>query len=179
MYCIFLHGPPASGKLTIGRKLSALLGIPMFHNHLTVDLALALFDFGTPGFVNVRERVWLTAFEESAAAMQSFVFTFTPEASVRPDLIGRLERAVKTRGGSLYFAAIHCSEAIVEQRIADASRAAFGKLRDVEVYRSIRETGAFQFPAMPTPLVTIDSALTSPDSAANTIQAALAAVERG
>jgi len=32
MIVIFLHGPPASGKYTVGKALGALLGVPLFHN---------------------------------------------------------------------------------------------------------------------------------------------------
>jgi chloramphenicol 3-O-phosphotransferase len=42
---IFLHGPGAAGKYTIARELSRLTGLPLFHNHLTVDLLLALFPY--------------------------------------------------------------------------------------------------------------------------------------
>jgi hypothetical protein len=34
---VYIYGPPASGKLTIAGRLSELTGIPLFHNHLTVN----------------------------------------------------------------------------------------------------------------------------------------------
>jgi len=34
MNLVFLHGPAASGKLTVGRELSRLTGYRLFHNHL-------------------------------------------------------------------------------------------------------------------------------------------------
>ncbi|MEO1956129.1 MAG: AAA family ATPase, partial [Gammaproteobacteria bacterium] len=37
MKVIFLYGPPASGKLTIAKKLADKTGISLFHNHLTFD----------------------------------------------------------------------------------------------------------------------------------------------
>ena len=54
MFVVFLYGPPASGKHTIGKRLSALLNIPLFHNHLTVDLATTLFEFGIRADSNSR-----------------------------------------------------------------------------------------------------------------------------
>jgi hypothetical protein len=171
---IFLHGPPASGKFTLGKELGALLGIPLFHNHLTVDLVHSLFGFGTPEFVSLREQVWLAAFEAAAAAGRSFIFTFNPEATVDPGLIDRLERVVARRGARIHFVELRCRNAVVEQRLADESRAAFGKLRDVRLYRSIREAGGFEFPPLPAPLLVIDSEAMSPRAAALAIQAALA-----
>jgi len=34
---VFLHGPAASGKLTVGREISRLTSYRLFHNHLVVD----------------------------------------------------------------------------------------------------------------------------------------------
>lgn len=56
-HVIFLHGPPAAGKYTIGRELARLTGWPLFHNHLVVDLLLGLFPFGSSAFVAHRERL--------------------------------------------------------------------------------------------------------------------------
>jgi broad-specificity NMP kinase len=54
---IFIHGPPAAGKLTIASLLSEMTGLPLFHNHLTVDLVKSLFEFGSPGFIKLREEI--------------------------------------------------------------------------------------------------------------------------
>ena len=45
MWLLFLHGPPASGKLTIARELKTLTGFQLFHNHLAVDLLESVFEF--------------------------------------------------------------------------------------------------------------------------------------
>jgi shikimate kinase len=55
MKLVFLHGPAASGKLTIGRELAALTGLPLFHNHLVVDAVASVFPFGSQRFVKLRE----------------------------------------------------------------------------------------------------------------------------
>ena len=50
MKLIYLHGPPAAGKYTIAKALETKIGARIFHNHLTIDVAKAIFDFGTPAF---------------------------------------------------------------------------------------------------------------------------------
>ena len=82
MDLLFLHGGAAAGKLTTARALHARLGWPVFHHHLVVDLLTEVFLFGSPGFVRLREQMWLGVFAEAAAADRSLLFTFAPEASV-------------------------------------------------------------------------------------------------
>src|SRR3712207_3433388 len=93
MDLVFLHGPAAAGKLTVARELGRLTGLPVFHNHLVVDLLLEVFAFGSPEFVALREQFWLATFRAAAASGRSLIFTFTPEGTVKP---GFPQRAVET-----------------------------------------------------------------------------------
>ena len=52
---VVLFGPPAVGKMTVGRELERLTGLPLFHNHMTIELVVPFFDFDTPQLV---ERVY-------------------------------------------------------------------------------------------------------------------------
>jgi tRNA uridine 5-carbamoylmethylation protein Kti12 len=63
MKLIFLHGPPASGKFTIARALQASHGVLNFRNHLTIDVAKSLFDFGTDEFWALTHQLRRTALE--------------------------------------------------------------------------------------------------------------------
>lgn len=177
MYVVFIHGPAASGKLTVGRALAALSGLPLFHNHLTVDLALALFPFGSPGFVALREKVWLDTFEAAAEAGQSFIFTFHPESSVTGDFLPGAERIIEGAGGRIHYVALTCPEEEVEQRLGDESRKAFDKLTSLENYRRLRDSGAFAFGEMPEPLITIATDEVEPHDAARLIHSALATAD--
>jgi hypothetical protein len=179
MYVVCIHGPAASGKHTVGSRLSELTGLPLFHNHLAVDAAKALFDFGAASFNKMRATIWRTAFAEAAAAGRSFIFTFHPEASVEPQLIDDLVRAVEASGGRVFFVELTCSRPTILDRFANASRSNFGKLTDPELYRAIEEKGGFEFPALPSALIAIDTDSTSPDDAACKIADAVAAATRG
>jgi len=173
MHVIFIHGPAASGKHTIGLELAALTGLPLFHNHLAVDAAKSLFEFGTPGFIALRAAVWRTAFAEAAAAQRSFIFTFHPEASVAPSLIDELVESVQSAGGRVIFVELGCSTDTVLTRLKEKSRTKFGKLTDPVLYQELEKQGAFAFPALPRPLVSIDTDTTAPDEAARRIQRAV------
>src|ERR1700744_3598970 len=58
MDLVFIHGPAAAGKLTVGKALAALTGYPLFHNHLIVDAVAAVFPFGSAAFVRLRQDFW-------------------------------------------------------------------------------------------------------------------------
>ena len=149
MRLVFIHGPAASGKLTVARELAALSGLPLFHNHLVVDALLAVFPFGSPAFVELREAMWIDVFRAAAAERRSLIFTFHPEASVAPDFP---ERVV----------------ALVEA----ASRQASGKLSSLTLLRELEAQGAFAYPPLPA-AIEIDTGAIEPGEAAERIRDAL------
>jgi hypothetical protein len=169
MFCVFIYGPPASGKLTVAKEVQRLTGLPLYHNHLAVDAALSLFPFGSDGFVKLREGMWLSAFRESAAAKQPFIFTFAPEASVRRSMIDEFVSAIENVGGETLFFALTCAEAEIEQRIETTERSKFHKLNSVEMYRQLLASGAFSFPPMPPPVLSIATDKLTPTEVATMI----------
>lgn len=171
MRLIFIHGPAASGKLTVARELSALTGIRVFHNHLVVDALRAAFDFGSEPFVRLREEFWLSVFADSAKLGRSLIFTFNPERTVRSRFIADTVAAVERHGGTVCFAALTVSGAEQERRIDAASRHEFGKLTSLEHLKALRADGAFDFPPLPDQGLTIDTETTPPGAAARRISA--------
>jgi chloramphenicol 3-O-phosphotransferase len=172
VWLLFLHGPPGSGKLTVARELQTLTGFRLFHNHLAVDLLESVFEFGSPPFVELREQLWLSVFRQAARADVSLIFTFAPERTVRPEFPDAAVATVRAEGGRVFFAALRCAESELERRLADPSRSAFGKLRSVEKYRELRDSGAFEFPHLRADLE-LDTKALSPAEAAQRIHAGL------
>ena len=170
-FVLFLHGPAAAGKHTIGSIVSERTGLPFFHNHLTVDLIKTLFDFGTEPFAELRETIWRAAFEAASREGKSFVFTFNPENSVDPHLLTDLDNIVQAHGGKVHYVELLCSDDEVVKRIDNASRHQFGKLTDANIYLQFRESGGFDFPPLPEPMLTIDTERMAPDEAAAAIAA--------
>jgi len=173
MQVIFIHGAAASGKHTIGSQLSTLTGLPLFHNHLAVDIALSLFEFGTQEFKNVRASIWRTAFQEAARSSRSFIFTFHPEASVEPTLVAELVDLIEAVGGTVLFVELICAHETTLERLGNPSREKFRKLTDANLYRRLEEEGAFRYPPLPKPFVSINTNELTPEAAANRINAAL------
>jgi len=173
MRVVFIHGQAAAGKLTVALALGRRTGLPVFHNHVAVDAALALFEFGTPGFIALRHSIWLTAFEQAAAAGRSFIFTFQPEGSVPESFVAEALRAIESRGGHVVFVELRCSEAEIERRIGNESRSAYRKLTSLALYETLRAQGAFDYPPLPS-AVSVDTSQKSPEEAAAFIESFLA-----
>lgn len=156
------------GKLTVARELARLTDFRLFHNHLTVDLVTSLFDFGSEPFIELREKIWLSAFREAARNKTSLIFTFNPERTVRENFIQDAVETVESEGGEVVFVELICAEAELERRMVDDSRKEFGKLASVELYRSLTADGAFRFPKLPAGL-TLDTTRQSPTETAELI----------
>jgi chloramphenicol 3-O-phosphotransferase len=169
MRMVFLHGPPAAGKLTVGRALQELTDFRLFHNHLVVDTLLSVFPFGTEPFVRLREEIWLSVFREAAKEGISLIFTFAPESTVNPGFIDRAVDIVNGAGGKIHFVELTCPVEELERRIEDPSRAQFLKLRSVEMFRKIRQSNARKFPSLPSSGLVIDTSRNDPVGSARAI----------
>ena len=170
MQLIFLYGMPATGKLTVAQHLARLTGFRLFHNHLAVDLLLSTFDFGTPPFVELREQIWLSVFEQAARArLPGLIFTFAPEPTVRPTFIPALLDQVARNGGHIHFIQLICPLDELRRRLDFPSRREFGKLTSLSLFDSLHHAGAFDPTPMPPPILTLDTSLASAESTAEAI----------
>lgn len=69
--------------------------------------------------------------------------------------------------------ALTCTTLEIERRIGAESRTRHGKLTSVDLYRRLETEGAFQFPPLPAPLLSISTDTCTPEQAADTILAAV------
>ncbi|WP_122263991.1 AAA family ATPase [Ornithinimicrobium cerasi] len=111
---LVLFGPPAVGKMTIGRAIAKNSSFRLFHNHMTIEPLLETFGHGTPPFnilnTEFRRRVleeaaghgvdlifsvvWALDSQDDLAEMTSYIGIFESVAFVelRADLDTRLAR---------------------------------------------------------------------------------------
>lgn len=157
MKLIFLYGLPGTGKLTIARELAELTGYKLFHNHMTVHLLLSVFAFGSEPFIKLRERIWLSVFEEAAASLPAMIFTFNPENTVRQEFIQQAVEAVTSHGGEVLFVEVVCDPAELERRMDTAERRNHKKLVSLALFRKLQAEGVFDSPKMPAPQLTLNS----------------------
>ena len=168
MKLLLLHGDPASGKYTVAKAVLKLVNGRLFDNHVAINFARSIYDFGHPGF-------WPLVFEVRYAALESAArmgepLLVTTLSYVDPDDRGYLERyeAAMGPGAEILPVFLHCPEQELEKRIGSSDRAARGKLTSIDMLRNfIRRK-----PAAPIPrpgCMTIDTSVTAPEATARQI----------
>ena len=76
MRLLVIFGPPAVGKMTVGRAVATRSDFRLFHNHATIEPLLDVFDYGTPPFLTLMGEWRRRVIEEAAAFGTDLVFTF-------------------------------------------------------------------------------------------------------
>lgn len=103
---VFIVGPPAVGKMTVGHELAQLTGLKLFHNHHTIDLALRFFAYGTPPYSRLVGEFRRRILEEVAASdLPGLIFTYVWAFDHASDAATVEEYATifRARGGSVVF----------------------------------------------------------------------------
>ena len=74
---VILIGPHAVGKMTVGQELAKITNLKLFHNHMSIELALKLFDYGTPEWRELNSSIRQKVFELFAGSdFPGLIFTF-------------------------------------------------------------------------------------------------------
>ena len=73
---LLIIGPPAVGKMTVGRAVCARSDFRLFHNHHTIEPLLEVFGYGTPAFEVLNLEFRRRVIEEAARHATRLVFTF-------------------------------------------------------------------------------------------------------
>lgn len=133
MNLIYLHGPPAAGKLTVAHELLRLISGRILDNHASIDFARTLFDFDTPEFWQLVHTVRLIATQQAAqSSLSNLICTACySEPENRPQF-ERLQAIVSTRRGRLMPVYLFCDAATLNERVSNSDRAERRKLTSPE-----------------------------------------------
>jgi len=169
MRLMFLYGPPAAGKLTIGRELAALTGYRLFHNHLTVDLAREIFDFGSEPFQRLVDDLRLHVFAAAAQCdLPGLIFTFVyggqDEAFIRQTI-----SAMEESSAEVCFVQVICPVEELLSRVEDESRRAYHKLASRETLTALLESRDWLSPIPFVESLSVDTTRLTPAQAARAI----------
>ena len=63
--------------MTVGQAIAERTGLRLFHNHLSIELALRYFEYGTPAFHRISESIRRKVVDEVAASdLPGLVLTY-------------------------------------------------------------------------------------------------------
>jgi len=151
-----LVGPPAVGKMTVGRELAARTGMRLLHNHVTIDVVLRFFDFGTPAYSRLVGEFRRRIIEEVAASelpglIVTFVWAFDDPTD--ETVVDSWMSYFRGRGGRVVFAELEAPQSVrlerarTELRLAEKPvmrdlAAARERLLDADVQYQLNTAGA-------------------------------------
>jgi len=170
MRLVFIYGPPGVGKLTVAEELARAAGFRLFDNHVSIDCVQALFDFGTPPFGRLINRVRLAAFEEAARAATSLVFTFVYANPQDTPFVERACERVEAEGGRVCLVRLTCDTNVLERRVSAPERARRGKIASLELLREVAGRYDLFSPVPGRESLSIDNTDLSPADAAARIR---------
>lgn len=76
MKLLLIIGPPAVGKMTVGREIAARSDFRLFHNHHTIEPLVEVFGYGTAPFNVLNREFRQRVVEEAARNNVDLIFTF-------------------------------------------------------------------------------------------------------
>jgi hypothetical protein len=190
VHLVMLVGPPAVGKMTVGRELSALTGYPLFHNHLSIEPVVEVFDWGSPSFVRLTSELRRRVVEEAVVAqLPGLIFTFVWAFDDPADreYVDWLTEPVRSAGGRVDFVELYADQATRLDREGTPLRLAHKRskhdveasrrwLRDADAHHQLSSDGDF---AYPTQHLRLDNSGLTPVEAADRIARHLRAVAGG
>ena len=136
---LFVVGPPAVGKMSVGQAIAERTGLRLFHNHISIELALRYFDFGTPAFHRIDGAIRRLVIGEVAASdLPGLVFTYVWAFNLPEDqaVVEEYARPFRERGARVLFVELEAPQAEWLKRTAGASRlAAKPSRRDLDAVR--------------------------------------------
>jgi len=110
---VFIIGPPAVGKMTVGHELALRTGLKLFHNHQTIDLILPFFPFGSPPFGRLVGEFRRRILEEVASSdLPGIIFTYVWAFNLASDeaVVEEYSEIFRSRGGRVVYVELQASQ---------------------------------------------------------------------
>ncbi|MFY9966290.1 MAG: hypothetical protein WAK50_11190 [Nitrososphaeraceae archaeon] len=164
MRLLIVHGAPGVGKFTVASKLVSLTGFRLLHYHALGAHFGPLLGYGSPHFIEMRDRFYPEVVRAAArSGLSGVISTFIFEPTVPLDALAELWEEV---GADLFFVGLMCAEDEHRRRVENRERGALGGVDDFGMLGVMLRQGVFEFPDLPGPSIHIDTTYLSPGSVA-------------
>lgn len=117
MKLIILFGPPAVGKMTVGKAIAEKTGLKLLHNHMSIELVLHFFDFDEPGFDRLNSTIRNAILREIAESEYKgaiFTYVWALDHASDADYLQPFMAHFEDKGGDIYFVEL---EADLDERL--------------------------------------------------------------
>ncbi|WP_277585538.1 AAA family ATPase [Psychrobacillus antarcticus] len=113
---VFIFGPQAVGKMTVGQELAKMTGLKLFHNHMTIDLLEPLFGFSPEMWrlTHLFRNEIFNSFSKSDNYGMIFTKVWYFDQQEDWDDIENMCQTVASQGADIYLVEL---EANVEERL--------------------------------------------------------------
>ena len=120
---VFIVGPAAVGKMTVGAELATRTGLRLFHNHQTIELVLPFFAFGSPPFNRLVREFRRRMFEEVASSdLPGLIFTYVWAFGPDDAEVEGYASIFHSRGRPVRYVELQASQAVRLERNATEFR---------------------------------------------------------
>lgn len=138
---VIIHGPPAAGKYTTATELAALTGARVFHNHVTLDVAKSLYEFGVPEFWELVDELRLLSFRSYFKnGSDTMVYTWCYEHPKNLDFYEAIKSIADSKNGRILPVYLNCEVPHLESRVTNPERKKMKKLSSIEGLRKTLAT---------------------------------------
>src|SRR5688500_7574306 len=169
MKLLIIYGPPAAGKLTVANEVAARTGFKVFHNHLSIDCVTPVFDFGTPPFGRLVERIRMETIAEAAREGVDLIHTFVYVHEMDDDHFRRIIASAEDQGGTALLALLRCRIDEGKRRVTAESRVRMRKVATAEMLESLHEKYEMHEPLPGRETLIVDNTDLTPSQAAEQI----------
>jgi shikimate kinase len=147
MKLLLIHGPPASGKLTIAEKISEITGIPLFHNHQSRDIVKDIYGEKLKEHYDLVEQIRFDVLEYCAKHDTDLIFTVVYESEDDEEIFKKNVEQVEKHGGQVLYVALTASAEDLINRVENDSRKQFKKLTSRAIMEElVKDMSVFDIP---------------------------------
>lgn len=169
MKLLFIYGSPAVGKLTVANEIAARTQFKVFHNHLSIDCILPVFDFGTKPFGRLINLIRYETIGEAARENVDLIYTFCYAKGLDDSHIEKILKIVEDAGGEVCFVLLRADRDELDRRVIEESRRLMGKAKTVEMMEFFHTTYDLNSPVPTRESLIIDNTNLSAETVAEQI----------